>query len=190
MGKYDLDVVKFRLADCVSPDFNPRFIGDVEFERLKESIRRFGYSDPIIVNRRNNHIVAGNQRYRALCELNRENHGKYTFIDVVLVDLDLADEKAFNIGHNKIGGEFDEAKLEVLLDELESLDYDMDLTGFADVLDDVSGDDLDSLVGDVSLEDVAPDVFMVSVTCRSREEQEALFNRLKGEGYSVKSMVY
>lgn len=189
MGKYDMEFVKFRLGDCVSPDFNPRSISDDEFERLKASIRKYGYSDPIIINKRNNHIVAGNQRYRALCDLNRENHGKYTMIDVVLVDLDLADEKAFNIGHNKIGGEFDEAKLELLLSELESVDYDMELTGFVDEYDDLDVE-LDDL-------DVEPDPnsneheeFMVSVKCTSAQQMNYLYEDLRRKGYNVKSTRY
>lgn len=184
-----MNVVKFKLADLVSPDFNPRKISDSEFERLKDSIRRYGYSDPIIVNKRNNHIVAGNQRYRALKELNRENHGKYTTIDVVLVDLDISDEKAFNIGHNKIGGEFDEVKLESLLDELESIDYDMSLTGFVEEFEDI----------DIDLEDfgVAPESivkqkeeFIITVKCDSIHQMNHLYDSLRDKGYNVKSTRY
>lgn len=186
MGKYDMNVVKMKLSSLVSPDFNPRVIGDDEFERLKDSIRRYGYSDPIIVNKRNNHIVAGNQRFRALSELNRENHGKYTLIDVVLVDLDLADEKAFNIGHNKIGGDFDRVKLDALLDELEALDYDMALTGFVDEFSEVDlsgvGDDLvepDGVVMD-------NEEFIITVKCVSVNQMNYLYDSLRGKGYNVK----
>ncbi|MGI6564897.1 ParB N-terminal domain-containing protein [Methanosphaera sp.] len=186
MGKYDMRIVKMKLSDCVSPDFNPRRISEGEFERLKDSIRRYGYSDPIIINQRNNHIVAGNQRYKALCELNRENHGKYTLIDVVLVDLDLDDEKAFNIGHNKIGGEFDEAKLETLLEELKSQDYDMALTGFVDEYENLDvdlsgfGDDPDSV-------SFSSESYIITVKCVDLNQMNHLFNLLKDKGYNVKS---
>ena len=189
MGKYDMRFVKMKLADCVSPSFNPRRISDAEFERLKDSIRRYGYSDPIIVNQRNNHIVAGNQRYRALTELNRENHGKYTVIDVVLVDLDLADEKAFNIGHNKIGGEFDEAKLETLLEELESQNYDMALTGFVEDYENFEVD-LDDFGVNPSEVNTAPESYMITVKCTDLNQMNHLFNQLKEKGYNVKSTRY
>ena len=189
MGKYDMRIVKMNLKDCVSPDYNPRQISDTEFEKLKHSIRTYGYNDPIIVNQRNNHIVAGNQRHRALTDLNKENHGKYTVIDVVLVDLPPADEKAFNIGHNKIGGEFDEVKLEALLHELEQQDYDMSLTGFADLLEDVNLEEMAEEFEDDVI-DVGEPVYTISVKCANQTQQDMLFERLKQEGYNVKAMKY
>ena len=188
-------VVKMALKDCVSPDWNPRRISDNEFQQLKHSIRTYGYNDPIIINQRNNHIVAGNQRYRALTELNRENHGKYKIIDVVLVDLPPSDEKAFNIGHNKIGGEFDEEKLEELLSELEDEGYDITLTGFEDIVDNLD-DDFDEFMGDEPCEDELSggslgDVeYVISVKCASSSQQDCLFRELRERGYSVKSMQY
>lgn len=189
MGKYDMRIVKMKLADCVSPDYNPRKISDTEFEKLKHSIRTYGYNDPIIVNQRNNHIIAGNQRHKALTELNKENHGKYTIIDVVLLDLPPNDEKAFNIGHNKIGGEFDEDKLEVLLNELEQQDYDMSLTGFIDEIEDVN---LEEIVEDFddNITDITDPVYTITVKCVSPTQQDVLFERLKHEGYNVKAMKY
>lgn len=189
MGKYDMDIVKMKLSSLVSPGYNPRTISDEEFDNLKKSILKFGYSDPIIVNKRNNHIVAGNQRFKALTELNRENHGKYTKIDVVLVDLNPEDEKAFNIGHNQIGGEFDEQKLELLLHELETKEYDMSVTGFFDDIKDV---DLSELVDDEAVEEIVDLVpqYVLTVRCVNQTQQDLLFDELKQKGYSVKAMKY
>lgn len=189
MGKYDMRIVKMNLKDCVSPDYNPRTISDVEFEKLKHSIRTYGYNDPIIVNQRNNHIIAGNQRHRALTELNKENHGKYKIIDVVLLDLPPADEKAFNIGHNKIGGEFDETKLEILLNELEQQGYDMSLTGFADEFEDVNLEEIADEIDD-DLVDVGEPQYIINVRCVNQTQQDMLFERLKQEGFNVKAMKY
>ena len=189
MGKYDMRIVKMALKDCVSPDYNPRQISDTEFKQLKHSIKKYGYNDPIIINQRNNHIVAGNQRHKALTELNRENHGKYKIIDVVLVDLPPADEKGFNIGHNKIHGEFDEEKLELLLKELEQSGYDMSLTGFADEIEDVNLEEIADEIDDDFVEILEPQ-YMISVRCANQTQQDVLFERLKHEGYNVKAMKY
>lgn len=189
MGKYDMRIVKMKLADCVSPDYNPRKISDTEFEKLKHSIRTYGYNDPIIVNQRNNHIVAGNQRHRALTELNKENHGKYTIIDVVLVDLSPNDEKTFNIGHNKIGGEFDGEKLEILLRELEEQNCDMSLTGFADEIEDVNLEEIAEEFDD-DLTGISEPLYTINVRCVNQTQQDILFERLKQEGYNVKAMKY
>lgn len=195
MGKYDMRLVKMKLKDCVSPDWNPRTITENEFKQLKHSIKTFGYSDPIIVNQRNNHIIAGNQRHRALLELNRENHGKYTVIDVVLLDLDPDDEKAFNLGHNKIGGEFDPEAVEKLLEELGS-EYDLTLTGFEDI---TSDDDLDlSEFDDLDAEDVLEEglgsvgevEYVLTIKCANSSQQDFLFNELRERGYTVKATQY
>lgn len=113
------------INDLISPDFNPRLMSEEEMNKLEMSLKNYGYIDPIIVNRYNNHIVGGNQRYEALKSLG------YKDIDVIFIDEpDLNREKALNLALNKISGEWDTPKLEIILDELTSEGFDLDLTGF------------------------------------------------------------
>ena len=120
-----MEIVKVDINDLISPEYNPRQITDDEMEKLKNSINEFGYIAPIIVNKYNNHIIGGNQRYEALKSLG------YTDVDVVFVDEpDLNREKALNIALNKISGEWDFVKLADIIDELELNDFDIPLTGF------------------------------------------------------------
>lgn len=108
-----------------SPEWNPRFINDEDFEKLKNSLEEFGYVDPIIVNKHNMNIVGGNQRYLALKDLG------YDEIEVIFInEPDLNKEKALNIALNKISGDWDTAKLESILDEISLSDFDVELTGF------------------------------------------------------------
>ena len=120
-----MEIVKVDINELISPEYNPRQITDDEMEKLKNSINEFGYVAPIIVNKYNNHIIGGNQRYEALKSLG------YTDVDVVFVDEpDLKREKALNIALNKISGEWDFVKLADIIDELELNDFDILLTGF------------------------------------------------------------
>ena len=120
-----MEIVKVDINELISPEYNPRQITDDEMEKLKNSINEFGYIDPIIVNRVNNHIVGGNQRYEALKSLG------YTDVDVIFIDEpDLNREKALNIALNKISGEWDFVKLADIIDDLELNDFDISLTGF------------------------------------------------------------
>ena len=120
-----MEIVKVDINELISPEYNPRQITDDEMEKLKNSINEFGYIAPIIVNKYNNHIIGGNQRYEALKSL------EYTDVDVVFVDEpDLNREKALNIALNKISGEWDFVKLADIIDELELNDFDIPLTGF------------------------------------------------------------
>ena len=120
-----MEIVKVDINELISPEYNPRQITDDEMEKLKNSINEFEYIAPIIVNKYNNHIIGGNQRYEALKSLG------YTDVDVVFVDEpDLNREKALNIALNKISGEWDFVKLADIIDELELNDFDIPLTGF------------------------------------------------------------
>jgi len=114
--------------DKIKPaPYNPRI--DIKdnpdfYEKLKNSIEKFGYVEPIIYNKRTGHIVGGNQRYQILKDKGIKE------IEVVEIDLPEEDEKALNIALNKISGDWDFPKLNELILDLEEQDYDIELTGF------------------------------------------------------------
>jgi ParB-like chromosome segregation protein Spo0J len=122
--------IQYALIDDLQPaDYNPRVDlqeGDSEFEKLKKSIQEFGFIDPIIYNTNTDRIIGGHQRWKAAKSLGMEK------VPVVYVDLPEEKEKVLNIGLNKLGGAFDDAKLGELLSELEELNVDMSLTGLED----------------------------------------------------------
>lgn len=117
---------KRKLADLRPADYNPRKAlapEDAEYQKIKNSIEKFGYIDPIIINA-DGTIIGGHQRYTVLSALGYEE------IDVVVLNLSKDDEKALNVALNKISGEWDQVKLKDLLLELDLGDYDITLTGF------------------------------------------------------------
>ena len=123
-----MQIKKVPTKDLISPEWNPRQITETEMEKLKTSIKEFGYVDPIIVNSYNNHIVGGNQRYLALKELG------YNEVEVLYInEPDILKEKAMNIALNKISGEWDQDKLDVVLEEIQLSDIDITLTGFDEI---------------------------------------------------------
>jgi ParB-like chromosome segregation protein Spo0J len=79
--------------------------------------------DPIIVNS-DMTVIGGHQRLKVLQELN------YIEIDCVVIDVPKDKEKALNIALNKISGEWDVPMLKDLLQELDTGDFDMEITGF------------------------------------------------------------
>lgn len=96
---------------------------DKEYQKIKNSIEEFGYVEPIIVNK-DFTIVGGHQRLNVLKDLG------YKEADVIVIDIDKNKEKALNVALNKITGEWDFGKLGDLLLELDSENYDLELTGF------------------------------------------------------------
>lgn len=142
-----MNVDKIKLTEINEASYNPRFISDNDMSKLKNSLSTFGLVDPIIINLKNNTIIGGHQRYNALVELGQEDDvlldKDYNLIrlgDVgwVFDDINLSIEnddyeKALNLALNKISGEWDNNKLENLLDELNINDFDLELTGFNDL---------------------------------------------------------
>lgn len=163
-----MEIVKVDINELISSEYNPRQISDDEMEKLKNSINEFGYVAPIIVNKYNNHIVGGNQRYEALKSLG------YTDVDVIFVDEpDLNREKALNIALNKISGEWDEVKLNQIFTEMKLAGFDkVGLTGFEDYavqelsfINDINYDDDFDLTDDDLSEDKEEEVEKEKVTC-------------------------
>lgn len=115
-------------VDALRPAaYNPRKklkAGDKEYEKIKNSILEFGYVEPIIVNY-DMTVIGGHQRLTVLKDLG------YTEVQCVVVHIE--DEhkvKALNIALNKITGAWNEQLLADLLVDLQSMDFNTDLTGF------------------------------------------------------------
>ena len=97
--------------------YNPRLIYKQEFQDLVNSIKQFGFVEPIVVNTREHPkfkkrklaIVGGHQRYEAAKKIG------YKEVPVVFVNLSPQKEKILNLALNKITGEFDTPKLAELL---------------------------------------------------------------------------
>jgi DNA modification methylase len=129
--------VKFQeieLSKIKAAPYNPRIDlqeGDPEFEKLRRSIEEFGFVEPLIINKNTGYIIGGHQRAKVLEALG------YKKALCAVVDLTPEQEKALNIGLNKIGGDWDYLKLKDLLAEIDQL-IDVTLTGFdIDEIDDL-----------------------------------------------------
>lgn len=120
-------IEKVALKDLVSPNYNPRTITDKEMEKLKRSIKEFGYCDPLIVNDVDNNIIGGNQRFEAMKQLGfKEAEVSYVHIT------DPNKVKALNLRLNKMSGDWDTQKLNDIIQELEINHFDLSITGFDD----------------------------------------------------------
>lgn len=121
-----MEIKELPLKELKPAAYNPRKKlkkGDKEYEKIKQSLLKFGYVDPIIVNE-DLTVIGGHQRLTVLKDLD------YETAKCVIVDLPKEDEKALNIALNKITGQWDEALLANLLLDLQESDFNLDLTGF------------------------------------------------------------
>ncbi len=119
-----LHIVHVPIENLRPAAYNPRTWDDVKKEQLKDSIRRFGFVDPVILNGhpiRKNIVLGGHFRIEAAKELG--------FTEVPAIYLSIASlkrEKELNIRLNRNTGEWD-------LDKLKAFDIDFLLkVGFDD----------------------------------------------------------
>lgn len=124
----NIEVIMMRPTDIKPYENNPR-LNDLAVDKVAESIKAFGFRNPIIVDK-DGVIIAGHTRWKASIKLGLEQVP-------VIVAKDMTEEqvKAFRIADNKTG-EFAEWDYEKLLAEIEDLklaDFDTELTGFSDV---------------------------------------------------------
>ncbi len=143
-----MEFKKLKINSLIPASYNPRKKlkpGDAEYEKIKNSITEFGYVDPIIVNS-DMTIIGGHQRWSVLKALG------YDEVDCVVIEIDKTKEKALNIALNKVTGEWNKELLADLIKDLQSLDYDVSMTGF-------EPPEIDELFNDVHSKDVKDDKF-------------------------------
>lgn len=125
-----------------------------QIEQVAKSIDEFGFINPILIDE-NYQIIAGH------CRTLSAKHLGMTEVPCLFVE-DLTDEqkRAYVIADNRMTelGEWDKKLLEIELEALEGVDFDISLTGFDwDDLwegdDDFSMDDFDEIDGYNSEED-------------------------------------
>lgn len=122
-----MDILTLKVDSINPAKYNPRKDlqpGDPDYDKLKKSILEFDMVEPLVWNKRTKNLVGGHQRLKILKDLGIES------VDVSVVDLTPVKEKALNIALNKIEGEWDFPKLKDLLEELDTGDFDMEITGF------------------------------------------------------------
>lgn len=124
-----MEIKLVKIDTLIRPDYNPRkdlTEADFEYQALRKNIERFGLVVPLIVNKRNNNVIGGNQRVNVLKDLGYEE------VHVTLVDLDEAQEKALNIILNKVEGSWDEKTLRNVLNDMKACGFDVNSIGFTD----------------------------------------------------------
>ena len=103
--------IESKLVKDLNPaSYNPRQISSKQYKDLKESVKKFGLVDPIIINKNGNVVIGGHQRLKICKDL------KYVEVDCVMLDLSKEEERELNIRLNKNTGDFD---MDILANEFD-----------------------------------------------------------------------
>jgi ParB-like chromosome segregation protein Spo0J len=180
MSEFDREILipmseRVKLADLQFDGCNPNRLSREGMERLKSSIRKWGDIVPIVTNR--DLLVAdGEQRAVAMKELGM------TECSVIRLPVEDVDRRLLRQVLNKLRGEHVK---------------ELDAEEFRIIVDAGAEDDLKYLLGlsdeklqtyfDGDVEEVEyHESFEVVVSCKDEAEQEAVYNKLKDEGYSCR----
>jgi hypothetical protein len=147
-----------KLADLKVWENNPQELDADKFGALKESLKEFGYVDPLIINEQGV-IIGGNHRYLAMLEV----LGPEAEIQCVLTKLTPIQQKKLNIALNNLHGIFDAKMLKGIMDDIMASESpDITTLGFTQ-------DELDSL--DIKAEIDDPDIDRVLQASRTKDKK-------------------
>jgi hypothetical protein len=154
----------FNVSELVPYDKNPR-INDKAVEGVIKSIKRNGNIDPVEIDE-NNIILTGHSRLKAFKKM------KIKTADVIRVTgLTESQKKSYRVEHNKTNEvadwDFDMLREEFEMEELENMDFDIDM----------SGDDKE----ENGIEDKEKK-YLIEIEFTSEEQQELFFNKFEKEG--------
>lgn len=105
---------------------NAKIHGAKQIQMLKKSIEEFGFLTPCLIDREHN-IIAGHGRVMAAAEL-----GMQTVPCVFIEGLTEEQRRAYILADNRLGelGEWDMDMVNIELEELNDLGFDVSVTGF------------------------------------------------------------
>lgn len=168
-----MKVENWQIKDVKPYANNPRNNDDA-VEATANSIKEFGWQQPIVVDK-NGVIIVGHTRLKAAKKL------KLNQVPVTVAK-NLTDEqvKAYRLADNKTGelAEWDEDLLASELEDLDNLDFDMSEFGFEDL------DELDSQQKDEDTDPVPiDDKTVIIIESDDDAKLEQYFDELVKEGY-------
>lgn len=121
-----MQVVLKKVTELIPYENNSRTHSEEQIEQIVKSIKEFGFTNPILIDEKNN-IIAGHGRLLGAKEI-----GMQEVPCIVLKGLTEVQKKAYIIADNKmaLNSGWDEDLLKSELESLKDLDFDLDLTGF------------------------------------------------------------
>jgi len=172
-----MQVEQLKVGNLIPYVNNSRTHSDEQVMQVASSIKEFGFTNPILIDD-DGGIIAGHRRLLAAKKLD---------IDEVpcirLGYLSEAQRKAYVIADNKLAlnSGWDNDLLKIELMQLDSIDFDLNLTGF-----DLSelANIFDPVTEEIELkEQTYSETFNIIIECDDEQNQESIYNELQEKGY-------
>ena len=157
----DYQYIKINIDEIKPYERNARIHSSKQIKQIMEAIKTFGFTNPLLIDDENN-LIAGHGRLEAVKQLNIidfKDKPTKELPAIIITGLSEADKKALIIADNKIAenASWDYDLLQAEFQELEAINYDLDLMGF-DNLDEILGADIDvDELGEIKQDETADD---------------------------------
>lgn len=124
----ELKIINKSIEEIKEYENNAKEHPDWQIEQIANSIKEFGFNDPIAING-DDQIIEGHGRLLAAKQL-----GLIEVPCIILTGLTEVQERAYIIAHNKttMNTDFDLDRLQYELNALKVEDFDLNLTGFSE----------------------------------------------------------
>lgn len=172
MGKHTTEMKMVETSKLIPYVNNARTHSQEQVNKLRGSLREFGFINPVIIDSDFN-VIAGHGRLMAAKEEGIEE------VPCVLVDyLTEAQKKAYILADNRYAQDagWDEEMLKLEIEALEGMDFDVSLTGFDDqeIADLLAGDAEDAKDDDFDVEEEEALAYtkFISAICEMSKKQK------------------
>ena len=190
----DYQYTKINIDEIKPYERNARIHSSKQIKQIMEAIKAFGFTNPLLIDDENN-LIAGHGRLEAVKQLNiidfKENPLK-ELPAIIISGLSEADKKALIIADNKIAenASWDYDLLQAEFQELEAINYDLDLMGF-DNLDEILGADIDVEQETKEIKEVEINQkYELLIKCKNEKELEQAYNENIEKGYECSILTF
>ena len=190
----DYQYTKINIDEIKPYERNARIHSSKQIKQIMEAIKAFGFTNPLLIDDEKN-LIAGHGRLEAVKQLNIIDFKDKPIKElpaIIITGLSEADKKALIIADNKIAenASWDYDLLQAEFQELEAINYDLDLLAFDNVDELLSG-----VISESESENELKEVeinrkYELLIKCKNESELEQAYNENVEKGYECKVLTF
>ena len=187
----DYQYTKINIDEIKPYERNARIHSSKQIKQIMEAIKAFGFTNPLLIDDENN-LIAGHGRLEAVKQLNIIDFKDKPIKElpaIIITGLSEADKKALIIADNKIAenASWDYDLLQAEFQELEAINYDLDLMGFDNLAEILGADiDVDGLGDDFTIpSNEKSDFKQITITLNAEHAEKILKFQKENQGTAL-----